>query len=145
MVQSFFISIARTLSRSRFFSSPLALVVLGSALLMVLEYVTRIRFQTPILISYFFYWIILAGTLGLIAGAAADRLRHEDDRLLVSTFVAGVMLGLLIAIFKVGVHRELWTLFNILAEPMRTGLLGLVIGWLFVMHSRAPGSRRFAL
>src|SRR3990167_4627186 len=108
-------------------------VVGGSILVVVLaEYLMEVRFFVSSTIFYLTYWLILTATFSILATAELHRFHREDDRLFVSLFLAGALIGFFSALFKVLAFQELWTAFNILAEPMRTALLALVIGWLFV-------------
>lgn len=131
------------MKRSRFFTSPIVVMSGGVALVVLSEYLTVIYFKAPI-IGTLFYWVLLTATLATIAGVTLHRLHREEDRLLVSTFVVGLTIGLLVAIVKVLFYRELWTAFNLFAEPMRTALYGLVIGWLFLVRARSAVSRAFS-
>lgn len=129
--------------RSRLFTSPIVVMGVGVVLVVLSEYFTIIHFNVPV-IGTLFYWVLLTATLATIAGVTLHRLHREEDRLLVSTFVVGLTIGLLVAIVKVVLYQELWTAFNLFAEPMRTALYGLVIGWLFLVRARSAVSRAFS-
>lgn len=137
-------SFLRYLERSSVFSAPLVLVFFSSAILILVEYATRVRFSANVLVVYGAYWVVLGASLLLMTHLAAGRLRHEDDRLMVSIFVAGFVIGLMVATYKVIAHQELWTVFNLFAEPMRTALVGLVVSWLFIVRERGVGMSRLS-
>lgn len=47
---------------------------------------------------------------------------------LVTVFLAGFALGLLLSIFKAFWIREYWTLFNVMVEPVYRGVLAVAVG-----------------
>ncbi len=145
LMAGFASSFIRYLERSTWFSSPLVLVLSSSLLLIIVEYLTRVRFSPNPFIAYGAYWIVLVVVLYVLTELAAPRLRHEEDRLMVSLFVSGLVIGLALAIYKAIALQELWTLFNLLAEPMRTALVGLIIAWLYLLRERTSAMTRLPL
>lgn len=69
--------------------------------------------------------------------------RQEDSwkglagRLFANAFFAGMISGFLVAVFKLFWYYELWTVFNLITEPLITGFIGLIItgvlGWSYFM------------
>ena len=56
--------------------------------------------------------------------------QQDEERLMVEAFMAGLIIGLAIAVYKILAYYQLWTLFNLLAEPIRTALFGLLVIWI---------------
>ena len=110
-------------------SSPF-IILFGSLLLIVNEYLFRVRFSVPSAIPYMFYWLIIAITFSALVLIPWQRYQQEKERLMVEAFMAGLIIGLAIAVYKILVYYQLWTLFNLLAEPIRTALFGLLVIWI---------------
>jgi hypothetical protein len=64
----------------------------------------------------------------------------DRERLMVQAFLAGLLLGFIVAIFKLVLYRELWTVFNLLAEPLRTALFGLLVAWVLDERRRSAAT-----
>jgi RsiW-degrading membrane proteinase PrsW (M82 family) len=129
-----FLGLAR---QFRLFRSALFIVVVGAGLLILNEYFFRTKFNVWPAIPYSVYWLIIAITFSALMFITWQRYQHESERLRIETFLAGIFLGLAIAIYKVFAYRELWTVFNLLAEPIRTALFGLLVTWVLKEKSRA--------
>ena len=110
-------------------SSPF-IILFGSLLLIVNEYLFRVRFSVPSAIPYMFYWLIIAITFSALVLIPWQRYQQEKERLMVEAFMAGLIIGLAIAVYKILAYYQLWTLFNLLAEPIRTALFGLLVIWI---------------
>ena len=110
-------------------SSPF-IILFGSLLLIVNEYLFRVRFSVPLAIPYMFYWLIIAITFSALVLIPWQRYQQEKERLMVEAFMAGLIIGLAIAVYKILAYYQLWTLFNLLAEPIRTALFGLLVIWI---------------
>lgn len=108
-------------------STPLVVGAIG--LLVVNEYVLRVRYGVPPVIPYVLYWLVLAGVFTCLALGPWQRYRRNIEELMVQAFAVGLALGFAVAVYKAYAHWQLWTVFNLLAEPMRTGLFGLLVAW----------------
>ena len=109
------------------------IVTVGAGLLVLAEHLFRTRFAAvPATIPYVFYWLLIAGTFTALLLLPWQQYQSEPDRLLVAAFLAGLLITFPVAIYKVFAYRELWTVFNLLAEPIRTSLFGLLLSWLLV-------------
>lgn len=114
-----------------------AFIVVVSALLLILnEYFFRIKFNVWPAVPYTIYWLIMAMAFSALILVPWQRYQEEQERLMVEAFMAGIILGLSIAVYKIIAYRELWALFNLLAEPIRTALFGLLVAWVLKEKSR---------
>ena len=99
-------------------------------LLMATDYLlTSVWSDAPTWLNYVVYWVLLTA---LFVGLTELCWRHrafDEMNLLTRLFVVGGILGLVLAIYRVALHWQLWTVFNILAEPLRTGLYAMAVGW----------------
>jgi hypothetical protein len=82
-------------------------------------------------VSLYFFWAI--DVVSFIYVAWAIYLRRHDTFTEAGTasVMMGILIGLFIAIFKLIYFHKVYLIFNLIAEPVRTGLLGLVLAWLF--------------
>lgn len=115
-----------TLARSAWVQSISALVFL----LVVDFLLTKVWTGAPMWVNYGVYWVVLTA---LFVGLTEMCWRHrafDETNLLTRLFVTGCALGFIIAIYRVALHWQLWTVFNLLAEPLRTGLYAMVVGWI---------------
>ena len=134
----------RLVSNVRLFRSAAFIIIAGVGLLILNEYFLRIKFSVWPAIPYVFYWSIIAVTFSALLLAPWQRYQHESERLMIEAFMAGIFVGLAIAIYKVFAYREFWTLFNLLAEPIRTALFGLLVIWVLREKSRALATGQIA-
>ncbi|MFH1598563.1 MAG: hypothetical protein ABIB97_05910 [Patescibacteria group bacterium] len=97
---------------------PIIVVTIAEAVMIVFE------------VKVYFFWII--NVVSFIYVGWAIYLRRRDSFTEAGTAAAmmGVLIGLLIAIFKIIYFRKVYLIFNLIAEPVRTGILGLVVVWL---------------
>jgi hypothetical protein len=84
-------------------------------------------------VAYVIYWLILAGMFSVLARYSWSEVGANSNRLFVQTFTIGLIVGLADALVRVALYRELWTAFNLFAEPLRTALFGMVVVW-FMSH-----------
>ena len=72
-------------------------------------------------ISFFVYltW------LGIKENRLAEKIGEDNLKL-------GLILGLILAVFKIFFYHRLWTIFNLMAEPLILGLIAGGIGWIGV-------------
>ena len=60
-------------------------------------------------------------------------------RLFANSFFAGLIVGFGVAFFKLFWYHQLWTVFNLITEPLITALIGLIIvgvgGWIYFRFS----------
>jgi len=118
------------MQRSRF-----ALISIVTVALCVAEYGLRYYFAVPAIVGYTTYWLVLSCFFYVVAKDLV--IRERDDILLFVTIVMmGVAVGLCLALWKVYLYQELWTAFNLFAEPIRTGLYGFMVAWL-VVHAQS--------
>jgi len=74
----------------------------------------------------FFGWIV-----------AEVKLKNNENlwQALVTVFLGGFTLGILVSILKFFWFREYWTIFNLIAEPVFMGLIAVIVGlvaWVFI-------------
>ena len=125
------IRLAASLLRSSGF-----IVTAGAGLLVVAEYLFRTQFAAAsAAVPYIFYWLLIAGTFTALILLPWQRYRQESDRLLVAAFLTGLLIAAPVAIYKVIAYHELWAVFNLLAEPIRASLFGLLLSWLLIQVS----------
>jgi hypothetical protein len=84
-------------------------------------------------VAYVIYWLVLAGMFAVLARYSWTAVESNSNRLFVQTFTIGLVVGLTDALVRVALYRELWTAFNLFAEPLRTALFGMVVVW-FISH-----------
>ncbi len=103
---------------------------LGVILLPVIVVVIAEIVMTIFEVSLYFIWAI--NVISFIYVAWAIYLRRKDTFTEAGTAVVmmGVLIGFLMAVFKLIYVYKVYLIFNLIAEPIRTGLLGLVIVWL---------------
>ncbi|MFA7286085.1 MAG: hypothetical protein WC052_00225 [Patescibacteria group bacterium] len=118
--------IIQDLGRSRIAPVVILIVVLCAA-----EYGFRYYFSVPAIIGYLTYWLGLSFFFYVVTKNLVVR-EHDDMLLFVTIGMTGAVTGLFLALWKVYLYQELWTAFNLIAEPVRTGLYGFMIAWLFV-------------
>jgi len=82
-------------------------------------------------VSYYFFWAIDIASFIYVAWAIYLRRRDTLAEAGTAAVMTGVMIGLIAAIFKLIYFHKLYLIFNLIAEPVRTGLLGLVLAWFF--------------
>ena len=76
---------------------------------------------------------------GWIAWQVRVRKGETFWQALVTVFLAGFWLGVVMSIFKALWIREYWTIFNLISEPVFMGLVAVVIG---LVVSLAAGRKR---
>ena len=74
----------------------------------------------------FFGWLV-----------AEVKLKYKENlwQTVVTVFLAGFTLGILVSILKFFWFREYWTIFNLIAEPVFMGIIAVVVGlvaWVFI-------------
>lgn len=84
----------------------------------------------PTLLHYALYWVVLTALFVVLSEFNWRQYSIDELQLLTRLFVAGVVLGLSLAIYRGVTQWELWTLFNLAAEPLRSGLYAVLIGWI---------------
>ena len=80
--------------------------------------------------SIYFFWIINIISFVYIAWAIYLRRKDSFTEAGTAAVMMGVIIGFLVAVFKLIYFHKVYLIFNLIAEPVRTGLLGLVIVWL---------------
>lgn len=85
--------------------------------------------HAPDWVGYVVYWITILALPGWLTYKYWVHEIHDETKMLVMGFVFGVSLGVVMAIYRAATLRELWTLFNLVAEPLRTGLSTLLVVW----------------
>ncbi|PJE75966.1 hypothetical protein COV04_02325 [Candidatus Uhrbacteria bacterium CG10_big_fil_rev_8_21_14_0_10_48_11] len=117
---------------ARVLTSASGIIAVAVLLLAANELFVRQWLNVPP-IAYAVYWIALAGMFIVLARYAWARINPNSTQLLVQAFLVGLGVGLFAALVKVVLYRELWTAFNLFAEPLRTALFGIVLVW-FMAH-----------
>ena len=124
-------------SKVRLFRSAVFIIVVSVSLLVINEYFLRIKFNVWPAVPYIFYWLIIAIAFFYLLLIPWQRYNENNERLMVEAFMTGIILGLAIAVYKTFAYRELWTIFNLLAEPIRIALFGLLVIWVLNERGRA--------
>jgi len=108
------------------FDYYLGIIILPILLIIVAEIIMTI-FEVP----RYFFWTI--DVVSFIYVSWAIYLKRKDTFAEAGTAAAmmGIAIGLTMAIFKLIYFHKVYLIFNLIAEPIRTGLLGLVLVWLF--------------
>ncbi|MBI4415334.1 MAG: hypothetical protein HY566_03820 [Candidatus Kerfeldbacteria bacterium] len=93
---------------------------------------------------------VLEAAMFLVLTALAAHYRHFDRRhIVILNVLAGVILGLALAVSRLIVDGKFYLIFNIIAEPVNVAILGVLIGWVFsrfavrIDASTIPNSLRF--
>jgi cytochrome bd-type quinol oxidase subunit 1 len=106
-------------------------IVLALILLVGLDIATvHVWPNIPSLLNYVLYWAILTGLFVVLSEFSWRQYSIDELQLLTRLFMAGVFLGLMLAVYRGISERELWTLFNLAAEPLRAGLYAVLVGWI---------------
>lgn len=99
----------------------------------------------PVILTFaaILYWNSRTGTLGfwretvleaamfLILTVIASHYRSMDRRhTMILNVLAGIVLGLGLAVSRLIVDGKFYLVFNIIAEPVNVAILGALIGWL---------------
>lgn len=108
-----------------------------SGILLVALQVLAAKQILPLAGLYGLTWVILVGMFALLTMYPWQRFHRQHDRLFLEALVAGMLVALAPAIVQVILYRELWSVLNLLAEPVRIGLVGVVITWLTVQFARS--------
>ena len=124
----------KAVARQPFFRSTAFIVTLCGAALIITEYMLRIRFAVPVAIPYIVYWMALGAAFAGLSLGPWRAYQHDRERLMANAFLAGLTIGVLSAVYKIVVYQELWTMINILAEPIRTGLFGILVAWMIAQE-----------
>lgn len=119
---------------------------------------------TPVVLTFaaILYWNSRTETLGfwretvleaamfLVLTVIAAHYRHLDRRhTMILNVLAGIVLGLGLAVSRLIVDGKFYLVFNIIVEPVNVAILGVFIGWAFArfavrMDTKAiPNSLRF--
>ena len=83
--------------------------------------------------------LLLLVNLAVFGWLASESKLKYNKKLGVSILVAfngGVCLGILVALFKFVWIREYWTIFNLVIEPVYTGLLAAGAGWVAYIFTK---------
>lgn len=75
-------------------------------------------------------------TFALLVSHPWRRLSGDFERLAAKAFLTGLVAGGMIAGYKAFAYQELWTVFNLLAEPLRSALFAVVVTWAVERHLR---------
>lgn len=109
---------------------PWLISVLAIICLVVLDLISTMFWNTAsVWINYALYWLILTGLFFFLSEYSWRQYAIDELKLFTRLFAVGFILGLSIAIYRGLYVMELWTLFNLLAEPLRAGLYAILIGW----------------
>lgn len=109
---------------------PWVVSVLAIICLVVLDLlVTMFWSGASVWVNYILYWVILTGLFVFLSEYSWRQYAIDEMKLLTRLFVVGFIVGLCVAIYRSLYVMELWTLFNLMAEPLRAGLYAILIGW----------------
>jgi hypothetical protein len=111
---------------SNLLKSSTLLIAADVALLISLEILSS-TFSWSVVVQGLLYIIILAGLFVALALYPWSRYHFADPAALTKAFLVGVMIGGFLALVKLIMHQELWTVFNLIAEPLRAGLIGTLL------------------
>lgn len=136
MELSSFYSIINSIRGVKLLRSAVFIIIVSSLLLILNEYFFRIKFNVWPVFPYTIYWLIMAMAFSALILVPWQRYQENSERLMVEAFFTGVIIGLAVAVYKVFAYYELWTLFNLLSEPIRTALFGLLVAWVLKEKSR---------
>lgn len=106
------------------FMTALALLIGADWLLL------KVWVNVPVAVSYVVYWSILTGLFVVLSEFTWRQYSIDETHLLTRLFLIGALMGFCLAIYKSIAYMQLWTLFNLIAEPLRTGLYAILIGWI---------------
>ncbi len=81
-------------------------------------------------------WLVYLFFLGWLFSKIRVDFKEGLWQATVTVFLAGLSLGILIAIFKLIWFHEYWTIFNLIIEPMVLALLGAGIGMIINLFIR---------
>ncbi len=144
MDSSRFSEFFRVIFHSPLVRRPYVIFLLSSFFIILAEYLLHVRWSVSPVIAYVLYWILILSSCALFSVIEFRDLRRSEDRAVVGVMTAAASVGLCVALAKLFFYHELWTVFNILAEPMRTALVALVVAWIFAARERAlPRQRSF--
>ena len=74
--------------------------------------------------------LVNLAVFGWLASESKLKYNKKLGPAILVAFSAGIFLGLLVAVFKFLWIREYWTIFNLVIEPVYTGLLAAGAGWI---------------
>ena len=113
-------------------------------ILLVLEIGLRVM-QT----KYLYLWseeIFGLATFGLrfvlfayLAITAIKKFKADKKQLYTAVILAGIITGCVLAVFQLFWYFELWTIFNLIGQPLLFALIGLVVAWilsLFLLNNK---------
>ncbi|OGY89961.1 MAG: hypothetical protein A2927_02680 [Candidatus Komeilibacteria bacterium RIFCSPLOWO2_01_FULL_45_10] len=104
-------------------------------ILLILEIGIRVL-QSKYLVTLnpaIFNWTINAARLILfvyLTLAAVRQFKADKKQTMLGAALGGIMVGLMLAIFQLFWYLELWTVFNLIGQPLLLGAEGLLISWL---------------
>jgi|GEM_PF-1584487 len=105
------------------------IIMVSVIFIVFIEYLLRIRFNVSEVAYYLLYWAILSAMFSALTIFSWAEHHTEEERLFIEAFIAGIIAGFLIALYKILAYHEIWVVFNLIAEPLRTALFGLLIVW----------------
>ena len=102
------------------------IIIIGILLLMLIE-TTTAALALSLSLYYLLYWAALSSLFILLAVLPWAEGRYNDTIIITKAFLVGLIVGGVMAILKLSLYQELWTIFNLAAEPLRTGLFGSLL------------------
>jgi len=107
------------------FDYYLGIIILPILVISIAE-IVMVIYEVPI----YFFWAINIITFLYIAWAIYLRRHDSFTEAGTAAVMLGVVVGLFLAIFRIIYFHKVYLVFNLIAEPIRTGILGLAIVWL---------------
>lgn len=107
------------------FDYYLGIIILPILVITIAE-IIMVIYEIPI----YFFWTINVISFFYIAWAIYLRRHDSFTEAGTAAVMLGVVVGLFLAIFRIIYFHKVYLLFNLIAEPIRTGILGLAVVWL---------------
>jgi len=82
-----------------------------------------------------FSWLVGLARLSLfsyLAFSAIRQFKATARQVMTAAVLGGLVVGFIMALFQLVWYFELWTLFNLIGQPLVMALEGLVISWLII-------------
>jgi len=107
------------------FNYYLGIIVLPVIVVVIAEIILNI-FAVPV----YFFWLIDIVSFIYVGWAVYWKRKDSFREAGTAAVMMGVLIGLLMAVFRLIYFHKLYLIFNLIAEPIRSGLLGLLVVWL---------------
>jgi hypothetical protein len=81
------------------------------------------------ILDYFIY-VVRIILFAYLAISAVKKYQASQAQVIFAAVLGGVVTGFLLAVFQLFWYFELWTIFNIIGQPLLMAVMGVVIAWL---------------